>query len=280
MILLAAAYPIPGFAQADVLYDGDVAGKSLPENWGWLWATKPLIGAQAVRSPHSRSVLMDSTAVMGDQAGYFGNLLAPPPNLSRAPGFTIRFDVAVLEENHVSDHRAGFSVIAVTDDAAFAIELGLWTDEIWAQSDDPLFYHGEGVALDTTGRRTYAIFVRGDGYFLFADGKAILSGGLKNYSDFGWPYNEPNFLFFGDDTSSASAVAKVYRFDILTHTPGDMDGSEAVTIADAVIALQVLAGITPAGLTPDYALRGGDVDLNFRVGMPEALFILRTVAGF
>lgn len=278
LFALIAFQANPGIAQTVVLYDGAVAGKPLPGDWGWVWLTDPLFTAKATRSADSGGVLMESTAVMGDSAGYFGNLLSPPPNLDHAAGFTVRFDAVLIEETHDTDHRAGFSVIVITDDVTCALELGFWTDEVWAQSDSPIFNHGEGAALDTTVRRTYAVFVRGDRYVLFADGSAVLSGVLKNYSTFGAPYDIPNFLFFGDDTSSAAARSQVFRFDLIPHTPGDLDGIDGLTLTDAVIALQVLAGMTPPSLAPDYALRGADVDLDFRVGMPEVLYILGKLA--
>jgi hypothetical protein len=55
---------------------------------------------------------------------------------------------------------------------------------------------------------------------------------------------------------------------------GDVDGDNAVTLADAVTVLQLLSGLAPATVNA-----GGDADDDGVVGLADALFILQKVAG-
>ncbi len=57
--------------------------------------------------------------------------------------------------------------------------------------------------------------------------------------------------------------------------PGDVDNNTAVDLTDAILALQVLAGITPAA--PLWL--AADLNGDQRIGMEEALYVLQKVAG-
>ncbi len=104
------------------------------------------------------------------------------------------------------------------------IELAFWAGEIWAQDDDTqggsLFTHAEGVAYTTTVFSTYDLYIISDTYKLQANNESLLNGRLRDYSNFGGlppivpdpirdPYEIPNLIFLGDDTSSASARFKL-----------------------------------------------------------------------
>lgn len=210
-----------------VLYDG-AQGTGLPETQGLLLLSRAAAGTTlAATQVFSDGVTTLRTSTQtSDMAGYF-----PKPGLvgglDRAAGFTVRFTVHVAEEEHgASDKngdgvgdRAGFSVIALAADRR-GIELGFWRDQVWAQADGPaepppntntLFTHAEGAPFDTGAElATYDLRIRGDAYTLFTQaGEAILSGPLRDYSVFGWPYNVPDFVFLGDDTSTASATIRL-----------------------------------------------------------------------
>jgi hypothetical protein len=64
-------------------------------------------------------------------------------------------------------------------------------------------------------------------------------------------------------------------------TPGDINGDGAITLTDAIVALQIAAGLTPpagaiqAGYTPSL----GDVNGDGKTGLPEVLYILQKTAG-
>jgi len=133
------------------------------------------------------------------------------PSLNRAAGFQLDFTIQVENESHTNNNRSGFSVIILSEDAR-GIELAFWENEIWAQNDDTtggLFTHGEGTTFPTTtGPINYQLVVVNDTYTLTAKDAPILNGPLRDYSKFeGFPdpYQSPNFLFLGDDTTSAQA---------------------------------------------------------------------------
>ncbi|MBL8233904.1 MAG: PEP-CTERM sorting domain-containing protein [Bryobacterales bacterium] len=155
-------------------------------------------------------------------------------------GYTIRFDLQVIAEDHsnvnaqnntgvdnIAD-RAGVSLILLNSGGT-GIELGFWTDEIWAQNDGPVkadpvtaptgtrFTHGEGAAFNTTALTRYDLSVVGSTYALYAGGNfsaPVLSGSLRNYSPEGLPYTLPNFLYLGDNTTSARGSLRLNLMEI------------------------------------------------------------------
>lgn len=171
------------------------------------------------------TVLDTTTAGSDTYAGWVSSGATTPgfPILDRSAGFQLNFSIQVDRESHDSHHRAGFSVIVLSQDAK-GVELGFWENEIWAQSDEAtggLFRRGEGVAFPTTTAPTdYQITVAGDSYTLTANMNPILSGPLRDYSSFDGfpdPYETPNFIFLGDDTRSAQARVQL-RFVSVTGT--------------------------------------------------------------
>jgi len=194
------------------LYDGAV--NTAPEQQGWFYRYLPLL-PPVIPTVAGGLATLDTTGGNGIQAGWFTtDPLAPAsvhpdmPVLDRNAGYTVRFDLRVESEMHARPDRAGISLIALGSDRK-GVELGFWTDEVWAQSDDPLFTHAEGVAFATTSLIRYELSVLGAAYTLYADGSPILAGSLRDYSVFGPPYSTANQLFIGDDTTSARA-----RFDL------------------------------------------------------------------
>ena len=164
------------------------------------------------------------------------------------------------------------------------VEIAFWEGEIWAQSDVPLFTHAEGAAFDTTSVFvSYHLSVRDDRYNLAADGRTILEGSLRDYSAHSvGVYSTPNFIFLGDDTSSASAsiaLKSIQHLDYARTVNGDMNGNGQLEPADAVLALQVPAGIHSEALAADYAESGADPDGDGVLGLAECLFIMRKIAG-
>jgi len=66
---------------------------------------------------------------------------------------------------------------------------------------------------------------------------------------------------------------------VTTVIKGDIDGLDGVTINDAILALQAVAGRNPAAIRPDYAASGADVNGDNKIGLAEVLYILQTVGG-
>lgn len=210
----ALARARPG-TETTVLYDGSL--DTLPGEQGFAFIEFPDGATQTITNG---GTILDTLSTTGIYAGYFA-LPELMPVLDRTAGFTVTFSATLLAETHNSENRAGFSIIALADDnegteAVQGIELAFWGNEIFAQDDDQqggtLFTHAESATYNTALPTAYALFVITETYTLYADGAPILSNRLRNYSNFSGfpdPYETPNFLFLGDDTSSAAGRVKL-----------------------------------------------------------------------
>jgi hypothetical protein len=76
------------------------------------------------------------------------------------------------------------------------------------------------------------------------------------------------------------AATQVSQNIILSSTkvPCDLNGDGEVTMADAIIALQIMAGIQSPGLRSDYATSGAAVNGYGKIGQAELIYILQKVA--
>lgn len=187
-------------ATAQVLYDGSLS--TLPAAQGWSYAALP---GSAQQTQGGNAVRLLTTATTLETAGYAR--VAPIP-LEREAGFNLVLRLHLPAETHVRQDRAGFSVIVLAADRR-GVELGFWTNLVFAQNDAPLFTHAEEAAHDfAAGFTDLVLSLRGERYTLFADGALLLAGPVRDYTAFsGFPdvYETPNFLFLGDNTTSAAA---------------------------------------------------------------------------
>lgn len=214
--------------QAKLLY----TGTSAPSTQGWAGP----IAAPQTLDP-AGFVTLDTTAFPQLQDGY----ARIEPLLSSTPGFQLEFTARLESETHNNNDRAGFSLI-VTDQNKHGIELGFWSNEIWAQQ--PGFTHGASALFSTTQMTDYRLTIVADTYTLSAGATTLLSGNTIFYDAPGLfggdlPYRTPNVLFFGDDTTSAAA-----RFSLesvaLTAVP---EPSAAFTLALLLVPVAVLVRI-------------------------------------
>ena len=205
-------------SHAAVLYDGSINAPpgEAPTDQGWLYLTVPSV-ASAAATVADGATTLDTTPVTTDSAGFFTTVTP----FTSQPGVSVRFTVKVISEDHFSDtNRAGFSVI-VLDSALNGVELAFWDDEIWAQTDNPLFEHsaGEQAAFDTTAALTeYQLdFLQGSTYSLsVVGGNTLFNGDVKNYSAHSHPtYSTRNLLFFGDNSTSAEAEVVISRVEMI-----------------------------------------------------------------
>lgn len=189
--------------RGQVLFDASQG--SLPDQQGWTYGafgagTQDLVDGAA---------LLDTTAGNSIQAGYSQ---VSPVALNRTNGFTLSFTARLLTETHANTNRAGFSVI-VLDEASRGLELGFWTNRVFAQSDSPLFTHGEDtVLMNFDGYLRFDLSLFLTNYLLRANGTVVLSGPIRDYTAFNGllnPYRTPNFIFLGDDTTSAQAAVSL-----------------------------------------------------------------------
>lgn len=197
------ALPLASHAQT-VLYDA-TGGQKVSAFGGWT------VFPTAFETFSAGGTLYDTSTLNSSQGG-FSRL---DQTLNRATGLTLGFTMQVVSETHDGingPNRAGVSVIALTSDL-MGIELGFWQDRVWAQSG-PDFLKAEEGLLTTTALTTYSLVIAGSNYQLLANGTPVVSGPLRNYSAFGLPYNTANFLFFGDDTTSARGSFRTTRITL------------------------------------------------------------------
>jgi hypothetical protein len=196
-----------------VLYDGALGNR--PDQQGFNYTATQ----GAMHAASGGFTTLDTSSSKSIYAGYFSKS-TPDLALDRAIGYTVSFTVQVELEDHAGsdrnndgvDDRAGFSLIVLSSDKR-GIELGFWKDRIWVQeggSGSELFTQAEHAPFDTQSARVpYALAVQGEAYTLSSNGTPILSGNLRDYTAFNGfpdPYETPNLIFLGDDTSSASAT--------------------------------------------------------------------------
>ncbi|MBL8379052.1 MAG: hypothetical protein JNM79_14380 [Burkholderiales bacterium] len=218
---------LPAFAAPQVLYDINQTG-NLPTEAGWLaggfaFSSQTLTPQGAQVAP-----LLAGNSTLGGYANHTSVISLFPqlqvsngplvnalfPALDRNAGFALSLGFRIIEESHSGNpNRAGFSVILVGQDLK-GIEIGFQNDRIFAQND--------GVALFTAGENTvdplfvgrafaahnrWDLNVQGTSYALVQGGTTILSGALRDYSSYSGfgqdAYRTPNFVFFGDNTTSA-----------------------------------------------------------------------------
>lgn len=214
----------PGLADiSEVLYDGSLdGGTQTPDEQGFEHLALDLSTGQIIAGLHKAEggiTTLDTTPEIGYYAGYSGKS-SFVPNLDPSTGYKLTFTVQVESEDHISDDRAGFSVILLGKEH-LGIELGFWTNQIWAQKDDPLFTHGEEVTFDTaSSMKTYELTIKDTTYTLTSGGTTLLTGNVRDYSDFspppGFPnvYNYANFVFMGDNSSRGQAKANISYVEI------------------------------------------------------------------
>lgn len=195
-----AALGFGSLAQSATLYDGSLG--TTPSAQGW---SKGVVGL-ADESMIGNAVNLNTTVLgNGTSAGY-SVILA---DVDSTAGFGLRFQAQVLAESHSGNsNRAGFSVILL-DNQHKGVELGFWTDQVWAQAVG--FTKAESAVLNTTAMTDYWLDFSGTDYRFgtTASETPLLTGSLRDYSSAGLVYVFNNFVFMGDDTSSAQANFKI-----------------------------------------------------------------------
>ena len=208
----------PASAATLTLYSAALGSMPSAQGWTTLVAGAPALEAITVGVPPAYALITTGAGV-----GYFGNALIGAPTLNTATGFDLRFSLKVVNEAHVGNNRAGYSVVVVGADPTKAVELSFWQGNVWVPdynaADPDRFVHGADATFNTTSAlHTYLLSVRNQQYTFSANGNTLLSGALHDYTAGGPPYTQPNFLFFGDD-SSRGASATELAFVTLTPVP-------------------------------------------------------------
>jgi len=150
---------------------------SLPSQQGWLAFGTGFVGRQSLSG---RGTLLDSTTLLADIAGYSNHGSAGPtlvntafPALDRGVGFGLDLTLRLDNETHLSDNRAGVSLLLLDQGATpVGIELGFWTNRIFSQGGGatPFTAVGEAVeGIDTRSATSYSLRMFDDTYFLLAN---------------------------------------------------------------------------------------------------------------
>ncbi len=208
-----------------VLYDGALGTQ--PEAQGFVFLDLP--SGAAARTWADGATLLNTLAFTNTYAGYTAQS-GLVPGLDRQAGYSVQFATQLLAESHAGsdrngdgvDDRAGFSVTVLSTDTV-GIELGFWTDRVWAQaggSPPNLFTQAEGAAFDTTSTLiSYTLAISGTAYTLWANSAPLLSGPLRDYTAFTGPldpYETPNLIFLGDNSASARASVRLAAVSVTT----------------------------------------------------------------
>ncbi|MBD2209478.1 PEP-CTERM sorting domain-containing protein [Calothrix sp. FACHB-156] len=151
------------------------------------------------------------------------------PSLDRNAGYSLTFTVKI--NSQVNDgtngaYRAGFSVIAISSDKQ-GIEIGFRNSDIFSQASSSFNSIGEqvtNVSSLLSSLNSYTLNVVGSNYTLTNNTTTLLSGALRDYttaSGFGTDvYRTSNFIFLGDDTTSARADIDLQSISLDTNTAG------------------------------------------------------------
>lgn len=184
-----------------VLYDA--AEGTDPDEQGWIYLSNFIDGSQVVRYTENGVHRLNTMEDVSEMAGYFGTNHPQIGVLDRQKGFSITVNMRLLDDINTSQNRGGFSVILLSEDL-MGTEVVFTQDTIWVYTE--YFFIAEQIPFDVVaGFTEYTISVENSQYEVTANDEVILSGLLRNYSGFGTPYNVPNFIFFGDNTSRSGS---------------------------------------------------------------------------
>lgn len=155
------------------------------------------------------------------------------PVLDNNAGYTLSFTIKVNSQTNNGsngDYRAGFSAIVLGSDKK-GIELGFRNPNTKFANISDIFSQNS-AAFNTPGERnaslggilsnlnTYNLTVLGNGYTLTNGGNTLLSGLLRDYTGavglLTDVYRTPNFIFLGDNTTSAGANVDIQSITLTT----------------------------------------------------------------
>ncbi|AFY93943.1 PEP-CTERM sorting domain-containing protein [Chamaesiphon minutus] len=173
------------------------------------------------------------------------------PTLDRNTGYTLSFTVKVNSQTNNGtngDFRAGFSALVLGNDNR-GIEIGFRNPntkdgsnipDIFAQNDasfNSIVERNTTIGTLLSSLNTYDLTVFGDTYTLKNGSNTLLAGALRNYTaavGVGNSYTNPNFIFLGDNTTSAGASVDISRIAITTNTTNVPEPSNLIGIGLAI----------------------------------------------
>lgn len=240
VLLWMATIVSPAHGELVTLY----SGSGLPSAEPWLvYGFDSITGASQTSVAGGVRLVTDEPA----RAGYSNYTVIPTtalknpafPSLQRTNGFELSFSLALTAESHTSSDRAGFSVILLGSDAK-GIELGFWQNEIWAQNAG--FIHGESIAFNTVPTREYKLRILNDNYTLSQGATQLLTGNLRSYGGT-QPYSLSNYIFLGDNTTSAQASALIGAIKLESNLAAVPEPSTCILLGSAALAFRGLRSL-------------------------------------
>ena len=115
----------------------------------------------------------------------------------------------------------------------------------------------ESISFDTTSETTYKLEIINNGYTLTAPGMSTLSGNVRDYSDnpdppfsLPDPYEQPNFIFLGDNTTRGEAIIHLKYVALLTETAVATNTPTPTNTATPINTATATATATPTS-TPN-----------------------------
>jgi hypothetical protein len=239
-----------------VLYDG-ATFSGTPNNAPGSYLTfnsfnplAPLAPAGTQTASGGKTTLNTSSPeiLYGGYSNYtLANTLANPafPVLDSNAGYTLSFTIKINSQTNTGDNgpnRAGFSVTAL-DSTSKGIEIGFRNTDIFAQNSN---FNAISPAEQKTSfgselgtLNTYDLKVLGNTYTLSNGSTNLFSGLLRSYpisanNSLTVVYGNPNFLFFGDNTTSAGASVDIQNITLTTNSTAVPEPSEALGTLVAV----------------------------------------------
>ena len=180
---------------------------------------------------------------LGGPSGFTTTTFVNPafPTLNPTTGFTLNFTMQLLAETHTGNaNRAGFSVLLLGSDKK-GIEIGFQSGGVFSQSTgftqmDANFASTVPTLLSSL--TAYSLSIQNSTYTLFAGNTLLLTGAAQDYttaSGFGTEvYRTSNFLFLGDDTTSAGANVNLGAVSITANTAAPEPGSGLLLLVGAI----------------------------------------------
>ncbi len=228
------------------LYDGSIVGGTpnnanlnLVSNGGVQTASTG--GATGVTNLNTLSSPPLANQPESTSAGY-GNYnvsnqpLNPALILDNNAGYTLSFTIAINSQTNNGTNgpnRAGFSVIALGSNNR-GIEIGFRNPNTQSGGVPDIFsQNGAGFAIGEQNTNlngilatlnTYNLNVLGSNYTLTNGSNTLLSGALRDYTPAvslggGYiVYGDPNFIFLGDNTTSAGANVNIRNITLTTNS--------------------------------------------------------------
>jgi hypothetical protein len=158
------------------------------------------------------------------------------PLLDRTAGYTLSFTMRINSQTNNGTnglYRAGFSAIVLGNDNR-GIEIGFrnpntknggTTPDIFSQNNASFNSMGEqntSIGTILSNLTTYDLNILNNTYTLKTGGTQLLTGALRDYTaavGVSNSYTNPNFLFFGDATTSAGANFDLQNITLTTNDP-------------------------------------------------------------